>query len=59
MYGFVGAVVLHLLFNYFIIIFKNNPVVVFAVVWILAVGLIALFERVKQVRKKIIYTNQS
>jgi RsiW-degrading membrane proteinase PrsW (M82 family) len=54
--GFLGAVLLHLMFNYFIIILKNNPIIVFAAVWVFSVLLIVLFERVKQVRKRILYT---
>jgi len=53
--GFIAATLLHLFFNYFIIIFRESPVTVFVALWVLAILLILLFERVKEVRKKIFH----
>lgn len=56
--GFVVAILLHLAFNYFIINFDSKPIAVFSGLWIFAIVLILLFERVKHVHKtKFIHHN--
>lgn len=48
--GLSVAILLHALFNLFIIKFESNILFVFSGVWVLIIALIVLFEKIKRVR---------
>lgn len=50
--GLAGAVVLHTIFNFLILHAGSAGIfVIFASIWILVIGLLLLFERVKRIRR--------
>ena len=48
--GILSAILLHTLFNFLIISFSEAPLIVFTFMWVAAVVLILLFEKVKRVK---------
>jgi len=57
--GFSIAILLHIAFNYFILNFERAPVVVFSGLWVFAIILIFLFERVKGIHTQTFIHNIS
>jgi protease PrsW len=51
--GFLVATLLHTVFNFFIIIYSENIITVFALYWMTAIILIYMFERIKRFKPKI------
>ena len=49
--GLIAAIGLHTLFNFFILKFEDTPSKVFLILWLAAIILILLFEKVKRVTK--------
>ena len=47
--GFILSVLLHTLFNFFIIKDNTNVFIAFVMVWIVIVGIILLFEKIKKI----------
>lgn len=51
-FGFLGAIVLHAVFNFLILFTGSGGVfVIFACIWTLIIGLLLLFERVKRIQQ--------
>ncbi|MBP9772051.1 MAG: PrsW family intramembrane metalloprotease [Candidatus Pacebacteria bacterium] len=52
LFGFLGAIVLHAVFNFLILFAGSRGIfIIFACIWILIIGLLLLFERVKRIQR--------